>query len=80
MGKYGAPTAWLMAQIGGRIAVAFGAIEQILGSQLPYSARHYRPWWGNELNARGRQCRAWLIAGWHVEAVDLANERVVFAR
>lgn len=78
MGKYKPLTEWLGKQAGQLVTLTFDAMEQIIGSKLPQSARKYRPWWGNETSARSRQCRAWLVAGWRIESADLINEKVVF--
>lgn len=56
----------------------FADIERALGFPLPASARRHRPWWGN---SRGNaQARAWLDAGWVVDAVNLTAETVAFRR
>lgn len=56
----------------------FGEIGSLVGG-LPRSAFDLRSWWTNNAKARP-QARAWLAAGWRVQAVDLPNSRVVFAR
>jgi hypothetical protein len=78
--KYDALTQWLLQQTGQIVTVTFQLVERIIGQPLPTSARKHRPWWGNETNARGRQCGAWQKAGYHVQSVDLQNGVVVFAR
>ena len=80
MRKYDPFTTWLKSQKDTRLVVAFDTIEQIIGDQLPRSARTYRPWWGNELGASSRQCSAWLAGGWHVQSVDLADGTVTLMR
>jgi hypothetical protein len=63
------------------MTVSFAQIEQILGDTLPYSARHYRPWRGNELRpGTHTQARSWLDAGWVVDTVDVGREWVRFRR
>ena len=64
------------------ITLAFEDIEDKdkIGVELPSSAKQYRPWWGNEARSSGRQCRAWLDAGWKVEDVHLQRETVTFRR
>lgn len=66
-----------------RVTLTFAALEAtILGRALPVTARSpgkYRPWW----LAAGSQAQAWdgwLSVGWRVAAIDLAAERVTFAR
>jgi DNA-binding transcriptional regulator YiaG len=59
------------------VTLTFAAIEALLGAALPASARRQRAWWSN----RGRgavQAQAWMNAGYHVQAVDLAAEQVTF--
>ena len=60
----------------------FGEIEAILGSALPPSARKPKrnAWWGNERNSGGRQCRAWILAGWKTAEVDRERETLLFYR
>ncbi len=78
MAKYDPLTAYLAAVTAheAQVGMRFGDVERLVGS-LPASARRYRPWWGNSSHV---QARAWRTAGWHVEHVDLAEERVEFAR
>jgi hypothetical protein len=50
-----------------------------LGTSLPGSARTRVGWWSNR--SRGAvQAAAWMDAGYHVVAVDLAAETIHFAR
>ncbi len=59
--------------------LSFREVEGILGFKLPASAYEYEAWWSN--NATGHShARAWLDAGWHTEAVDLAAREVTFRR
>jgi hypothetical protein len=44
--------------------------------KLPESSTKYRAWWANEMDAPGRQCYAWLEAGYRVTSVDLENKTV----
>lgn len=79
MTKYQPLTTHLAARGEPRIAMSFSEMERVLGFSLPRSAREYRPWWAN--SAHGHvQSRAWLDAGYQSEDVDLAAERLVFAR
>ena len=54
---------------------SFGDIEEMLGQELPYSARQHRPWWANQGRAHSL---AWEEAGWKTTNVDLENESVTF--
>jgi hypothetical protein len=78
MAKYDPLMAYLAAvpEQDARVEMRFGDVERLVGA-LPESARMYRPWWGNSSHV---QARAWRAAGWHVQEVDLAEGRVVFAR
>jgi mRNA-degrading endonuclease RelE of RelBE toxin-antitoxin system len=76
--KYGPLTAFLKVQPGPEIRLTFGKIEEVLGEDLPDSARKYRAWWGNNEN-RHVQARAWLSAGRHVSAVSLSERWVIFS-
>lgn len=62
-----------------QVNLEFGAIEQLIGSELPASARAGRAFWSN----RGRgalQAAAWMLAGYHVSEVDLERQVVTFVR
>lgn len=64
-----------------RITLTFGQIEQILGDTLPYSAKHYRAWWANEVRSGTHvQAPSWLQAGWEVDEVDREAGWVRFRR
>lgn len=62
------------------IRLAFSLIESILGAGLPASARIYQAWWANETVGSHVQARAWMDAGWRVEAISLEAEWVLFCR
>ena len=82
MDKYEPLKNWLLKQPGPRVTVSFDDIEDEdrIGVKLPPSAREHRSWWGNEVTADSRQCRAWLDVGWRVDSVDLSRETVIFVR
>lgn len=80
-GKYDRLRIWL-ASLSGRgptIAVTFPELERVLGDSLPPSSRQHRSWWANDSTSHA-QSIAWLGAGWRVQHVDFAEERVVFHR
>lgn len=58
--------AFLAGRPGGSCTLTHAAIEEILGTSLPASARSHRAWWGNEADGEHVQCRSWLGAGWEV--------------
>jgi hypothetical protein len=75
--KYAALAEYLRGRSGGSVTVSFEEIAEIVGG-LPGSARKHRAWWANdESHVQGR---AWLEAGWRVEAVDIGAARVTFQR
>ena len=82
MHKYEPLRDWLLKQPGIQVTVSFDDIEveDRIGVKLPPSAREHRTWWGNEVAADSRQCRAWLDARWRVDSVDLLRERVTFVK
>ena len=82
LSKYRPLHDWLQNQSTDQLTLSFDDIEDEdkIGVELPKSAREYRPWWGNEAKPGSRQCRAWLDAGWKVDAVDLSKEVVTFLR
>ena len=59
----------------GLIELSFDEIEEILGKQLPNSARVSRAWWANSPTSQGR---AWQEAGWLIDSPDLENQLVIF--
>lgn len=61
------------------ISLSFKEIEQIIGDELPASARLYRVWWSNNLKVNP-QAQQWWEAGWRVSTIRMAEEVVVFTR
>jgi DNA-binding transcriptional regulator YiaG len=57
------------------IRLAFDEIEAIIDDALPASARASRAWWANTGTPQGR---AWMEAGWVVDAVDPEEDWVAF--
>jgi DNA-binding XRE family transcriptional regulator len=69
----------LRRQTGEAVVMTFDQIECLIGGDLPPSARAGRAFWSNR--SRGAlQASAWMAAGFHVQAVDLASHSVTFAR
>ncbi|ASC72472.1 hypothetical protein XM38_034290 [Halomicronema hongdechloris C2206] len=58
--------------------LTFAEIEALIGKSLPASARQRKNWWSNRDSASALQAGAWVKAGYHVVAVDLAQEVVQF--
>lgn len=60
---------------------SFSEIENVLGFELPRSARAHQPWWANQSNPGSHtHAQSWQRAGWRAGNVDLSNETVVFRR
>jgi hypothetical protein len=62
-----------------RVSLSFRYIGELIGGELPTSARLYRIWWSNilKINPLARQ---WWDAGWRISTVRIAEETVVFTR
>lgn len=77
-GRYAALTEYL-GRLGSRVwEASFADVEEILGRQLPASARRHAAWWGN--SDSHSHARAWLTAGFETSSVNLTAERVTFER
>lgn len=78
--KYARLREWLLAQpaTSQRIELSFAQIELVLGFTLPASARKHSAWWGNEAKITHSHALAWREAGWQVDHLSLAQERVIF--
>lgn len=59
------------------VTLTFAAIETLLGTSLPASARTNRAWWSNRSKG-ALQAAAWIQAGYTVKELDLAAEQVTF--
>jgi hypothetical protein len=57
----------------------FDRIEEVLGFQLPESARMYRAWWAND-RTHVQALHGWLSSHWMVEHVDLKERFVIFKK
>ncbi len=77
MSKYDPLQSFLNTCGGAALTMSFAEVEAVLGFELPWAARHFRQWWGN--NASGHtQSRSWMLARYKVETVDLKAETVRF--
>jgi hypothetical protein len=56
--------------------LTFAALEEILGFMLPNSAYKYQAWWSNPSSENDRHvhARAWLVAGWKVDTINLSDK------
>ncbi len=57
------------------VTLTFEQIESMTGIVLPSSARASRAWWANSATPQGK---AWMEAGWLVDAVDIDGAQLVF--
>ena len=62
------------------VRMRFADIEEIIGRDLPPSARRYSAWWGNNDQGGKRHSVAWRHAGWRTEDLALEMEEVSFVR
>jgi CBS domain-containing protein len=80
-GRYAALADWLQSQPGRveQIPLSFSEIEEIIGSDLPDSARVFRAWWANDSVGHSHS-QLWLAAGWRTTYVNLNEGKVTFSR
>lgn len=62
-----------------RLVIHFTEIENIIGDQLPATAREHRSWWAND-SATHVQSGQWLKVNWRVVSINMTEEKVTFAR
>lgn len=74
MSRYDSLATLLLGRPHGVVELSFEEIDDAVGG-LPPSARRYREWWANSESPQGR---AWRSAGYRVEEVGVAAERVRF--
>ena len=78
-GKYRPLHDHLVSLDAARWDATFTEVEDVLGFDLPASARTHPAWWSND-PASHSHARAWAEAGWGTENVRLTAERVSFVR
>ena len=78
MGKYDRLSDYLRDKKRPVIPLTFGEIEKILGFPLPPSQTS-RAWWSNNPD-NNVMTKAWLMAGYETEKVDIEGRTVVFRR
>ncbi len=79
MGKYAPLQSFLQCSKKSFERLSFGHLSEILGFELPRSARVHRAWWGNDTTGHSH-ARSWLEVGWQVRSVDLTDGTVEFVR
>ena len=77
--KYYPLYTYLKEQSKDELSLSLSEIEELLGVSLPSSARTRRAWWSNRSHG-AVQADAWMQAGYHVETIDLDNERITFRK
>ncbi len=65
---------------GQAVQLSFVKIEEILGRELPASARLCRVWWANEAKGTHSHAAAWTDVGWLVDGVDFGRGTVRFRK
>lgn len=80
-GRYAALADFLQSQPGriDQIPLTFNQVEEIIGSDLPDSARVFRGWWANDSVGHSHS-QLWLDAGWRTTYINLGEGRVTFSR
>ena len=79
MSKYEPLTQFLQNQPGSEVRLSFAQIEQIVGFKLPAAAQQDRAWWSNS-PSEDADIKAWLVAGFRSEEVDLSAGELTFRR
>src|SRR5258708_38249983 len=79
MSKYDPLRDFLKARPASEAPMSFPEVEEVLGFELPPSARQHPAWWSNNVGTHVN-ARAWREAGWKTSRVDLGSERVTFLR
>lgn len=79
MGKYSKLGKYLNSSSSDRLNLSFKDVENILGFNLPKSAKEYQAWWANSGHSHTHAIDGWLSMGWRTE-VDLDNQVVIFTQ
>jgi hypothetical protein len=79
MSKYDPLRNFLKSRPSNEAPMSFPEVEEVLGFELPPSARQHPAWWSNNVGTHVN-ARAWREAGWKTSRVDVERERVTFVR
>ena len=79
-GKYTPLEKYLRDLPKSQVTLEFDQIERILNDRLPSSAYEDERWWEHETEGNHVSLRAWALAGWKVESVDVDQKRVRLVR
>lgn len=79
--RYAPLAVWLQQQSlhQEKVSLTFREIEEIIGEELPPSARGHRSWWAND-SVGHVQSRQWLEVGWRVSNIAMTEGKIVFTR
>ena len=79
--RYAPLAVWLQKQSlrQEKLSLTFREIEEIIGEELPPSAREHRSWWANDPVGHV-QSRQWLDVGWRVSNIAMTEGKIVFTR
>ncbi|MDF3126422.1 HNH endonuclease [Rheinheimera sp. 1928-s] len=81
MSKYIPLAEYLASQTSDFTQFTFPQIEELLGFNLPNSARLHSAWWANSrTNDSHTWAHLWINSGWEVDSLDINTERVTFRR
>ena len=78
MTKYEPITTYLNLSKKQRVKLTYSEIEEILGFDLPPSARNHKPWWNNNDKSHSHS-KAWGEAGYKTTDI-LLGESVIFEK
>jgi len=71
LGKYAALAEYLRSQRDKQeVSLSFKQTEDILGFELPISAKKYRCWWAND-ESHVQAMDGWMSVGWTTKSVNL---------
>lgn len=79
MGKYSKLGVYLQKSNENIVKLTFKEIENILGYNLPMSARKYQAWWANNGDSHTHAVDGWLAMGWKAK-VDLNEDLAIFTK
>ncbi|WP_342304938.1 hypothetical protein [Methanolobus sp. ZRKC5] len=79
MGKYSNLGVYLQNSANDVMKLTFAEVENILGFNLPKSAREYPAWWANSGGSHTHAIDGWLSMGWNT-SVDLNAQVVIFTK
>ena len=77
-GRYAKLNEYFLRKHEKRAQLTFAQIEKLIERPLPESAINHRAFWAND--PKHSQAKAWLDAGWRVEAMSKEERTVYFVR